>query len=93
MSNPTNAPETPDSSDEAVAADLPARFEEALEQVRVAIAHCETAGIANDTLLAALMTELVPRLVDAYGLAGVASMWSRLAIDVSAVGGPAARIQ
>ena len=69
--------------DDASGAELPPRFAEALEQVRAVIARCDRAGIPNDTLLAALMTELMPRLVHAYGPGGVASMLNQLALELS----------
>ncbi|MBM3483705.1 MAG: hypothetical protein FJX66_10435 [Alphaproteobacteria bacterium] len=72
--------------DDATGVELPPRFAEALEQVRVAIARCDKAGIPNDTLLAALMTELMPRLVQAYGPSGVASSLSQLALELSSAG-------
>lgn len=72
--------------DDASGVELPPRFEEALEQVRAVIARCDKAGIANDTLLAALMTELMPRLVDAYGPGGVARALNQLALELSSAG-------
>ncbi|MDA0785859.1 MAG: hypothetical protein O3B37_06175 [Proteobacteria bacterium] len=72
--------------DDASGAELPPRFAEALEQVRAVIARCDRAGIPNDTLLAALMTELMPRLVHAYGPGGVASMLNQLALELSSAG-------
>ncbi|WP_282606229.1 hypothetical protein [Pelagibius sp. Alg239-R121] len=68
--------------------DLPLRFAEALGEVRAAIARCDKAGIPSDTVLAALMTELMPRLVQAYGPTGVASVLSQLADEISTAGGP-----
>ena len=55
--------------------------------------RCEKAGIPNDTMLAALMTELVPRLVEAYGPNGVATMLNRLAREISNSGEPPVSIQ
>ncbi len=57
---------------------------EALEEVRAAIARCEEAGVPNGTVLAALTTELMPRLVEAYGPDGAAAMLCRLAGEISA---------
>lgn len=75
-----------DPVDDASGVELPPGFAEALEQVRAVIARCEKAGIPNDTLLAALMTELMPRLVRAYGPDGVASVLNQLALDLSSSG-------
>jgi hypothetical protein len=72
--------------DDASGVELPPRFAEALKQVRAVIARCDKAGIPNDTLLAALMTELMPRLVHAYGPGGVASALNQLALELSSAG-------
>ena len=72
---------------------LPVRFSEALAEVRAVIARCEEAGIPNDTVLAALMTELMPRLVEAYGPSGVASLLDQLAREIATSGKPPAAIQ
>ena len=65
---------------------LPPQFAEALAEVRAAISRCSDAGIPNDTVLAALMTEVVPRLVSAYGAAGVASLLGQLAGEIATAG-------
>jgi len=65
---------------------LPPRFAEALAEVRAAIARCDEADMPRDTMLAALMTELMPRLVEAYGSSGVASVLGRLAGEISISG-------
>ena len=72
--------------DDASGVKLPPRFAEALEQVRAVIARCDKAGIPSDTLTAALMTELMPRLVQAYGSNGVAAVLNQLALDLASVG-------
>ena len=69
--------------DDASSVELPPRFAEALNRVRSGIARWEKAGIPNNTLLAALMTELMPRLVQAYGPGGVASILNQLALELS----------
>lgn len=79
--------------DDASSVELPPRFAEALEQVRAVIARCDKNGIPNDTLLAALMTELMPRLVHAYGPGGVASMLNQLALELSSAGSAQANRQ
>ncbi|MEQ9248777.1 MAG: hypothetical protein RLO21_22590 [Nitratireductor sp.] len=74
-------------------AQLPPRFATALTEVRAAIARCDEVGIPKDTMLAALMTELMPRLVEAYGPSGVASMLDQLAREISTSGRPPSTIQ
>ncbi len=71
--------------DDASVVELPPRFVEALDQVRAVIARCDKAGIPSDTLIAALMTELMPRLVQAYGSNGVAAVLNQLALDLASV--------
>ena len=66
---------------------LPPRLADALAEVRTAIVRCDEAGIPRDSVLAALMTELMPRLVEAYGPNGAASMLSQLARELSTLGG------
>lgn len=53
---------------------FPARFEDALEKLRTAITGCEADGIAPNTIVAAMMTELMPRFVETYGLDAAASV-------------------
>lgn len=63
--------------------EFPPRFKEAVEQVRAMSDRCGSAGIPNETILAALLIELMPRLVDAYGSVGVAAMLGRLAREIA----------
>ena len=56
---------------------------EALMRVRAAITSCRAAGIPENALLAALMIETMPRLVDAYGASGVASVLGGLAAHIA----------
>ena len=72
---------------------LPPRLADALAEVRTAIERCNEAAIPSDTVLAALMTELLPRLVEAYGPSGAASMLRQLAHEISTSGGPPSGIQ
>lgn len=88
MTDPAKSLNRLDPSDGILGSEMPPRFAEALEQVRTIIAHCEAAKIPNDTLLAALMAELMPRLVGTYGPAGVASVFGRLAGAIADVGKP-----
>ena len=69
------------------------RLADALAEVCAAIARCDEAGIPRDTVLAALMTELMPRLVEAYGPSGVASVLGQLAREISTSGKPPSVIQ
>ncbi len=64
--------------------ELPLRFADALTEVRIAIERCDEAGIPADTVLAALVTELVPRLVETYGPRGATTVLSQLAREISA---------
>lgn len=61
----------------------PARFAEALGTIRRAIGDCETAEIPTDTVLAALITELMPRLIGAYGSHRVISVLTDLAAHIA----------
>lgn len=79
--------------DEALDLDLPPHFTEAHEQVCALIERCNKAGVPADTMLAALMTELMPRLVLAYGPSGVAMMLNRLASEISSTGDPPTALQ
>ena len=63
--------------------ELPLRFTEALTAIRGAIGGCETADIPADTILAALMAELMPRLVGAYGSHRVISVLTDLATHIA----------
>ena len=72
--------------DDVSGVELPPRFAEALDQVCAMIVRCDKAGIPNDTLIAVLMTELKPRLVQAYGSNGVAAVLNQLALDLASVG-------
>lgn len=72
---------------------LPPRFGDALIEVRAAIARCHTAGIPEDTTLAALLVETMPRLVEAYGAEGAAAMLGQLTQEISEAGRPPASLQ
>ena len=72
---------------------LPPLFAEAHEQVCALIEGCDKAGVPADTVLAALMAELMPRLVQAYGSSGVALMLKRLASEISNTGDPPTALQ
>lgn len=72
---------------------LPPRLADALSEIRGAIARCDAARIPADTVLAALMTELMPRLVEAYGPGGTAGLLDQLAREVSTGASAPAAIQ
>ena len=63
---------------------LPPRFSDALAEMRIAIERCDEAGLPGDTVLAASVTALMPRLVDAHGPNGATSVLSQLAREISA---------
>jgi hypothetical protein len=65
------------------ATELPLRFTEALDAIKGAIGGCETARIPTDTILAALMAELMKRLVGAYGPRRVISVLTDLATHIA----------
>lgn len=63
---------------------LPARFNEAQDLLRKAIAKAEQRGIADDTLAATLISEAMPRLVAAYGPAHAARIVAMFAACLTA---------
>lgn len=65
---------------------LPPRVAEALTVMRGAISHCTDAEIPNDTVIAALMTELIPAMVGAYGAGGVAFLLRQMAAEIEVAG-------
>lgn len=58
---------------------LPDGFHEATRHIRAALAACSRDGIAQDTVLAALMAELMPMLSACYGPRGVSAVLGRVA--------------
>ena len=62
---------------------FPPHFADALGEVRAAITRCDEQNIPKDTVLTALLTELMPLLVDAYGPSEVASILNQLARELS----------
>ena len=55
------------------------RFGEAWQLVRDTLAYCETQGISNEAVMAALFSELLPRMVAHYGPQHVAATFGRMA--------------
>ena len=51
-------------------------------ELRAAFARCEQGGIDRATVNAALIAELLPRLVEAYGPLGVAGVLGQLASHI-----------
>ena len=47
------------------------------------IAACEAEGIPADSILAAMMVELLPRMVAAYGQQGVVGILHRFAAEIA----------
>lgn len=61
---------------------FPPRFEEALEQIQELNSRCQQAQIPEATQISALMVELMPRLVQAYGPEGVIAMFNQLITEI-----------
>jgi hypothetical protein len=61
------------------AAPTPERLAEAIQQVRAAISACSSKGIPEETILAAMMAELMPRLCACYGHRPAASILGKVA--------------
>ena len=66
---------------------------EVLDKLRDTVACCERSGISQDTILAGMMADMVPRLVRAYGNTAVAAMLGHLAAQVACTAGPADRVR
>lgn len=62
---------------------LPPRFAEALGIVRSAVSDCDRAGIPEASVIAGLMVELMPRLVEFYGPRTVAGVLTQLASEIA----------
>ena len=62
---------------------FPSRFSDALGQIRATITRCDEQSIPRDTILAALLTELIPLLVNAYGPSKVSFMLNQLAQEMT----------
>ena len=69
--------------DDASDVQLPSRFSDALYEIRVAIKRWNEHRIPKDMLLAALLMELIPLLVDAYGPSKVGFMLNQLAHELT----------
>jgi len=72
---------------------LPPRFFEARRHIRRGIGQAATTGIGDATLAAVLFSEALPRLVDLYGPAWVATMLARLSGEIAAGHAPNSRRQ
>jgi hypothetical protein len=79
--------------DEIAPSRLPPRFTEARTAVMETIARLETIGIPNETLVAVMLTQMLPRMVHQNGPVWTAAMLAKLAQDVSTGASPAGRRQ
>ncbi|ARQ01470.1 hypothetical protein [Pseudorhodoplanes sinuspersici] len=52
------------------------------DAIRIGIAQAETTGLIGSTLLAILMSETLPRLVNVYGPANAALILARIAHEI-----------
>lgn len=93
MADRTKAPSILEPVDEHSGAQLPPLFAEAITELRSAISRCDQAGISEITLVSALMSEAMPRLVDVYGHSGASLALAELARELSATGQPPAVLQ
>jgi hypothetical protein len=74
--------------DDASAVALPPGFADALTEVRAAITRCRKAALPENTVLAALLTELMPGLIHVHGSDRVAVMLRCLADEIAIAGVP-----
>ncbi len=82
-----------DPVDDASEVELPPRLAEAMAEVRATFERCDGADIPRNTVLAAMLTELMTRLVEAHGPSGVASMLGQLAGEIATSGNPPTTVQ
>jgi hypothetical protein len=61
---------------------FPPRFRETRIALRAAIARMEADGIPNETLVAVMMSETIPRMVEERGPGWVATMLAKLAQSI-----------
>lgn len=59
-------------SDQSFASNIPEGFHEASRIVRSAIQSCEAEGYSDEAIVTAMLTEVMPRVVGAYGPTAVA---------------------
>lgn len=72
------------SHDEPAAETIPPGFLQGRDRIRNGIAQASASGVPDASLLAVLLAETLPRLVNAYGPAHAAVVLSRLAHDIGA---------
>jgi hypothetical protein len=75
--------EAPEGIDE-----LPPQFMDARSRVREAIALIEAAGIPNETLVAVLMSEMLPRMVHDRGPLWTATLLAQLSHEIGTGAAP-----
>ncbi len=61
----------------------PEGFDEALDAYRVTFRLCRERGIGEDSILSAVLTEILPRLVSAYGAERVEGLFLQLAQEIT----------
>ena len=61
---------------------LPTQERDGRDAIRAGISEAETKGLSGSMLLATLMSETLPRLVNAYGLANASLILARIARDI-----------
>ena len=85
MNDPIEIREMLEPVDDTSEIKLPPQFADALGEVRTAIERCKQLSIPEDTVLAALLTELMPFLVNVYGPSKTASVLNQLADELSSL--------
>jgi len=69
-------------ADELASITPPPGFAVAKGAIREAVSRCDREGIRTETVCAALLAELLPRLVTSHGPHGVADMLERLGSEL-----------
>lgn len=70
------------SIDELASIPSPPGFVIARPAIREAVSRCDGNGIASEAVCAALLAEILPRLIHAHGPHGVADMLERLGTEL-----------
>jgi hypothetical protein len=72
---------------------LPARFDEARSLLAEALAKMKGAGIPHDTIVTAMLAEMLPRMVHQNGPVWAATMLAKLALNICAGSSPSGSMQ